>query len=57
VHKLSYAIVLAAIIAIVSALLGFFVSFQMNLPTGATIVVVEALVFFISFLGAKKRGF
>jgi zinc transport system permease protein len=57
VHKLSCAIVLAAIIAIVSAMLGFFVSFQMNLPTGATIVVVEALVFFISFLGAKKRGF
>jgi len=57
VHKLSYAIMLSAVIAILIALIGFFASFQLNLPTGATIVVVEALVFFMSFMGTRKRGF
>nr|MDK2850194.1 zinc transport system permease protein [Candidatus Cloacimonadota bacterium] len=48
--RLHYAILIAVIAAIISALMGFGISFALNLPTGATIVVVQAVLYAISFV-------
>jgi len=50
VHQLSKAILISILVAIFSAFIGFYFSFQLNLPTGACIVVFEAILYFISLL-------
>ncbi len=55
VRRLSRAIALSVVIALMSALIGFYLSFQFNLPTGATIVLFEALLFVLS-LSVKRRN-
>jgi len=50
VHQLSKAIFISILVAIFSAFVGFYFSFQLNLPTGACIVVFEAILYFISLL-------
>ena len=50
VHRLSRAIVISVLVAIISAVIGFYLSFQFNLPTGASIVVFEAILYFLSLL-------
>jgi len=50
VHRLSRANVISVLVAIISAVIGFYLSFQFNLPTGASIVVFEAILYFLSLL-------
>lgn len=46
---------MAAVIAVVSVWVGIFISFILNLPTGATIVLLN-FVFFIVLYGIKKMS-
>ena len=55
VHRLSRAIVISVLVAVLSAVIGFYLSFQLNLPTGASIVVFEAILYFISLVFRKKN--
>ena len=48
-------IVTAAGIAVFSVVSGIFCSFMMNLPTGATIVIINIVLFVLAF--ACKRAF
>ncbi|MEN6445971.1 MAG: metal ABC transporter permease [Candidatus Cloacimonas sp.] len=50
VHRLSKAIIISGFVAVFSACIGFYLSFQFNLPTGASIVVFEAILYFLSLL-------
>ena len=43
------AIVLAALIGMATVVTGIFVSFIMNLPTGATIVIINFIFFIVTF--------
>lgn len=52
-YKLHTAIFISVIVAIISALGGFAASFALNLPTGATIVVCQALLYTFSFIFKK----
>ena len=52
--RLPRIIMLSVAVSLVSALLGFYLSFSVNLPTGATIVLCEAFLFFLT-LGFKRR--
>lgn len=54
VHRLHKAILVSVLIALVSAVVGFYLSFQLNLPTGATIVLFEALLFTLSLFVSKR---
>ncbi|MGE0630758.1 MAG: metal ABC transporter permease [Hyphomicrobiaceae bacterium] len=49
-------LIIAAIIATVSAALGTLISFHIDGATGACIVLIQALVFLLAFLFAPKRG-
>ncbi|MCK9556426.1 MAG: metal ABC transporter permease [Candidatus Cloacimonetes bacterium] len=55
VQRLHTAIITAVIVAIISALGGFALSFALNLPTGATIVVCQALLYAASFIIRRRR--
>lgn len=50
VHRLHHAIWVSVLAAIVSALAGFSLSYLLNLPTGATIVMCQAFLYALSFL-------
>ena len=50
VHRLHHALIVSVIAAIISALAGFGLSYLLNLPTGATIVMCQALLYAISFI-------
>jgi ABC-type Mn2+/Zn2+ transport system permease subunit len=50
VHRLHNAIIVSVIAAIISALSGFGISYLLNLPTGATIVMCQALLYALSFI-------
>jgi zinc transport system permease protein len=50
------AILLSASLGVVSVVGGIFVSFFMNLPTGATIIIINFLLFVVSFLLRKLRS-
>ncbi len=54
-RSLPRAIILAILVSIIAALAGFALSFRLNIPTGATIVLLEALLYVFS-LGAKRRN-
>jgi len=56
VHSLHRAIVVSAIVAVLSAIIGFALSFNLNLPTGATIVLFEAFIYFISINFRGKQN-
>jgi zinc transport system permease protein len=49
-------IALAGIFAIISVIIGVFASYVMNLPSGATIVMVNFIFFVGAFLFRKLRG-
>jgi zinc transport system permease protein len=49
------AMILAAVISVISVLVGVFLSYLWNLPTGATIVLVNFALFCIVFLYKKLR--
>ena len=48
------AIILAILISIIAALAGFALSFSLNIPTGATIVLLEAVAYVLS-LGVRRK--
>ena len=56
VSSLPKAIGLSVLVALLSALMGFYLSFRFNLPTGATIVLFEALLFTLSLILKRKHG-
>lgn len=56
VNSLPKAIGLSVLVALLSALMGFYLSFRFNLPTGATIVLFEALLFTLSLILKRKHG-
>jgi zinc transport system permease protein len=55
-EKLNMVFIFSAIIGVLSALLGYFFSFMLSIPTGASITVVASLFFLIGFFvrDAKK---
>ncbi len=55
VESLPKAIGMSVLIALISAFMGFFFSFRFNLPTGATIVLFEALLFILSLILKRKQ--
>ena len=48
-------LIIAEIISLVSVLAGIIVSFYLNLATGGTIVLIMALIFIATLVGAKKN--
>lgn len=55
VHKLHHVILVSMAVAIISAISGFALSYSMNLPTGATIVMCQAMLYGISFTNKLER--
>jgi len=53
-RHLPRAIVLSVLVSCLSAVGGFFLSYRLNLPTGATIVMFEAVLFFLSLPMKRK---
>lgn len=53
-RRLPLRILLCVIISLLSALCGFLLSWWMNLPTGATIVIFEFLLYLLSQLRSKR---
>jgi zinc transport system permease protein len=49
------AILLSALLGVVSVVGGIFLSFLLNLPTGATIIIINFLFFAAAFLARKLR--
>ncbi len=56
VPGLKPAILMSAIISVICAMAGFYLSFTFNLPTGATIVLFEAVIYIISMLIGVKNN-
>ena len=54
--RLHWMLVLSAIIGVVSAIVGLFLSYTLNWASGPSIVLVSALVFGLSFLSSPKQG-
>lgn len=55
VRKLKPAIIISIIVALVASLIGFYISWQFNLPTGAVIVLVEFLLYLLSLIINKPK--
>lgn len=53
--KLPQIILIAVLSAFFCACLGFAISYALNLPTGATIVIVQSIVYLLSFLNTKRN--
>lgn len=53
-RSLPRAILIAIMVSLIAAIAGFALSFRLNIPTGATIVLLEALMYIFS-LGARRR--
>jgi zinc transport system permease protein len=54
--RLHIAILISVLAAIISAWGGFAVSYALNLPTGATIVMCQALLYALSFFFTRNRN-
>ncbi len=54
VYRLQHAITVSIVAAITSALAGFGISYLLNLPTGATIVMCQALLYALSFIFKRR---
>ena len=50
IKRVKWAIVLSAIIALISSVSGFYLSFRLNMPSGAVIVIVMFCMFLLSFI-------
>lgn len=53
-HRLEKVIAFSIMAAILSSLMGFAMSFQYNLPTGATIVICQALLYALTLLFKRR---
>jgi zinc transport system permease protein len=54
--KMSSVFLLSAIIGVLSAILGYFLSFILSLPTGASITLIASIIFIIASLWCKCRN-
>lgn len=54
-NRLGWIILISAIAAVLSALIGFYLSFVFDLPTGATIVIVQASMYALSFIFKRRK--
>ncbi|MFW5628777.1 MAG: metal ABC transporter permease [Candidatus Cloacimonadaceae bacterium] len=54
-NRLGWIILVSAIAAVLSALIGFYLSFVLDLPTGATIVIVQASMYALSFIFKRRK--
>lgn len=57
VKHLNHMMIGASILGILIGVLGVLISFNYNLPTSATIVLVGAAFFIVSFISSPKNGF
>lgn len=55
VKKLRPAIVISISVAVLSSMVGFYISWLYNLPTGAVIVLVEFILYLLSLVINKKK--
>jgi len=49
-RKLKFAIVLSVVVSFISSAVGFYVSWILNLPTGAVIVLVQFFIYLLSLI-------
>jgi ABC-type Mn2+/Zn2+ transport system permease subunit len=54
-HRLNRMIFLSAIFGIFSSIFGLFISYMLDLPSGATIAIIVTIIFFVSFIFSPKR--
>jgi zinc transport system permease protein len=54
-HSFKASLMLATLIALLSVILGIFISYIFDLPTGATIVYVNFLIFIYAFIAGRVR--
>ncbi len=54
-NKLNYMLVIAAIISLLSSLIGLFASYYLNVASGASIALTASLLFVISYLISPQR--
>lgn len=57
VNKLPHMIAMSSALGVLFGILGVIISFQYDLPTSATIVIVGALTFALSFFLSPRNGF
>lgn len=57
VHRLPAMMVTSALIGAVSSVTGLYVSFYVNIASGAAVVLVATLIFVLVFLFAPRRGY
>ncbi|MEJ6347688.1 metal ABC transporter permease [Holzapfeliella sp. He02] len=55
-ERLSNLLILSAIMGTVSAIIGLYLSYTLNWASGPAIVLVAAIIFFLSFLFSPKQG-
>jgi zinc transport system permease protein len=55
-HSLLQMMLLSAVLSILFCLVGLWLSYKLNLTSGATIIMVAAAAFFLSFLIDHLRG-
>ncbi|MCO4346507.1 metal ABC transporter permease [Staphylococcus agnetis] len=55
-NKLSTMLMISCICSMISATLGIYISFQLNLPSGAVIVLIAATLYVLSFIYIKIKS-
>ncbi|MGX4763093.1 metal ABC transporter permease [Holzapfeliella sp. JNUCC 72] len=55
-ERLSNLLILSAVMGTVSAMIGLYLSYTLNWASGPAIVLVAAIIFFLSFLFSPKQG-
>jgi len=55
-RRLPSMMVLAAVIGVVSSVVGLYLSYYLNVASGAAIVLVATMFFVLAFLFAPQRG-
>ncbi len=54
-HTFHMMTVISVVIGILSAVIGLLISYYMNIPSGATIILIQAFLFFFSILTKQKK--
>jgi len=55
-NRMHWMIVLAALIGVISGIVGIFISFTFDISSGSSIVIVAACIFTLAFLFAPQKG-
>jgi manganese/iron transport system permease protein len=56
-YSLNKMFLLSTVFAVLASLAGIFVSYFLNLPTGAVIIIVSSFIFLLAVLASPKKGF